>query len=275
MRYLPGRAPALLLIWISLLGAALATLKGTMRPVRTTTTRNAISRIRQAGVLRVGTTGDYDPFSFLDSSGNLRGIDVDVARLLARAIDPKLRVRFVKTTWPTLTVDLLAGRFDIAMSGVSRNKARGEAGALSASYLADSKVALIRVADREKRRTLADLDSPGVTVLVNPGGTNQQFVNSRIKKANIVVVRDNLSIPRLIAEGKGDVMFTDGAEGKVYSRRDPRLCVALTDPPLLNIEKVYYLPKGQPELLKVVNALIDSMRSDGSLARLWAKYVGG
>jgi cyclohexadienyl dehydratase len=113
-----------------------------------------------------------------------------------------------------------------------------------------------------------------VTVLVNPGGTNQQFVEAKLKYARVVIVRDNLAIPRMIAEGKGDVMFTDGVEARLTARRDPRLCVALTDPPLTRVEKVYYLPRGQTALLEVVNAWIGKMQADGSYASLWTKYVG-
>jgi cyclohexadienyl dehydratase len=159
------------------------------------------------------------------------------------------------------------------MGGVSRNKSRSDAGLRSRPYLFDAKVALIRTADRAKYRSLADLDRVGVTVLVNPGGTNQQFVAANLRSANVVVVPDNRAIPGMIAAGQGDVMFTDGAEGRVYTRRDPRLGVALADPPLAKVEKVYYVPKGQTEWLEFVNAWIGKMQKDGSYAALWAKYV--
>lgn len=248
--------------------------RSTRPPAATAPGGDLLSRIRQTGVLRVGTTGDYDPFSFVDTTGSYRGIDIEAARRLARAIGPAIRVQFVKTSWPTMTADLLAGRFDLAMSGVSRNRARSVSGLLSRTYLVDSKVALIRTADRGQYRTLADLDRAGVTVLVNPGGTNQQFVQVNVKQAKVLVVQDNLAIPGWIAAARGDVMFTDGVEGKVYAKRDPRLCVALTDPPLLKVEKVYYLPKAQAAFLDVVNTCIGTMRADGSYAKLWTKYVG-
>lgn len=263
-----GRGRAALLSWVVALAIGVLALQA-MRPAPT-----SLARIRQTGELRVGATGDYDPFSFLDSRGDLRGIDADAAHRLARAIGPNVKVRFVQTSWPTLTADLLADKFDVAMCGVSRNKARGDAGALSRSYLLDAKVALIRAADRDRLGTLAALDQPEVTVLVNPGGTNQQFVTANVRKAKVVVVPDNLSIPGLIAQGKGDVMFTDGVEARLMARRDPRLCVALTEPPLTKVEKVYYLRRGQPELLAAVNAWVEAMQADGSYGRLWAKYVG-
>jgi cyclohexadienyl dehydratase len=236
-------------------------------------TGDLLTTIRKNGVLRVGLTGDYDPFSIADASGNFRGMDVDAAQMLAAAIGPGIKVQIVKTSWPTMTADLLAGKFDIAMGGVSRNKPRAESGELSHPYLIDGKVALIRAADKDRFKTLADLDRPGVTVLVNPGGTNQQFVDANIKSAKIVVVQDNLAIPKMVAEGKGDVMFTDGVEAKLNAKRDPRLYVAAADHPWTRIEKVYYIPKGQTALLDVVNAFVDKAQADGTYAKLWDKWV--
>ncbi|MBV8073887.1 MAG: transporter substrate-binding domain-containing protein [Candidatus Eremiobacteraeota bacterium] len=235
--------------------------------------QDALVAIRRSGVLRVGLTGDYDPFSIADAAGTFQGVDVEAARMLAVAIAPTVTVQIVRTSWPTMTADLLAGKFDVAMGGVSRNKNRAETGELSHTYFVDGKVALIRAADKARFRTLADIDREGVTVLVNPGGTNQQFVAANVKNAKVGVVADNVAIPKMIAAGQGDVMFTDGIEAKLWVKRDPTLYVAAADQPWTRVEKVYYLPKGQTALLDLVNAWVDEMQADGTYARLWAKYL--
>ncbi len=77
-----------------------------------------LDAILSAQVLRVGTTGDYQPFSALDkTTGAYSGFDVDMARALAEALG--VRLTFVPTAWPNLAQDLKAGAFDIAMGGVS------------------------------------------------------------------------------------------------------------------------------------------------------------
>ncbi|MGH7860287.1 MAG: transporter substrate-binding domain-containing protein, partial [Candidatus Binatia bacterium] len=65
-----------------------------------------------ADVLRVGTSGDYPPFS----AGG-KGFDVEVAELLAA--DLGLRLEWVTFRWPELDERLAAGDFDVAMSGVT------------------------------------------------------------------------------------------------------------------------------------------------------------
>lgn len=233
-----------------------------------------LAQIRQTGVLRVGETGDYDPFTVLDSSGTYHGIDADAATMLAKAIGPNVKVEVVKTSWPTLSADLQAGKFDIAMGGISWSAPRAQIGELSHPYVSDGKVALIRASDKARFHTLADLDRPDVTVLVNPGGTNSVFVQSTIKNAKVVVVQDNLAIPGMIADGKGDVMFTDGVEARLKAARDHRLYAVDPDHPFTHSEHVYFLPKGQTALLDFVNSWIDKAKADGTYAKLFAKYVG-
>ncbi|MGA3036081.1 MAG: transporter substrate-binding domain-containing protein [Vulcanimicrobiaceae bacterium] len=235
-----------------------------------------LAQIRQTGVLKVGLTGDYDPFSLVDANGVYRGIDADAAAMLASAIGPNVKLQIVKTTWPTMTADLLAGKFDIAMGGVSWNEARSKVGELTAAYIQDGKVALVRASDKAKysTNTLSNFDKPDVTVLVNPGGTNQLFVNGNIKNAKIVVVNDNLAIPNMLVAGQGDVMFTDGVEARLKASRDHRLYAVDPDHPFTHSAHVYFMQKGQTALLDFTNTWIAKMTSNGSYAKLFAKYIG-
>src|SRR5208337_2213334 len=74
--------------------------------------------ILTAHVLRVGTTGDYRPFTTLDkSSSEYSGFDIDLSRSLGQALGAK--VEFVPTSWGKLARDLQNGTFDIAMGGVT------------------------------------------------------------------------------------------------------------------------------------------------------------
>src|SRR5438105_5221578 len=70
------------------------------------------------GTLRVGSTGDYKPFTYLDKTTNqFSGFDIDFAESLGKALGVK--VEFVQTSWPNLMKDFEAGKFDVAMGGIS------------------------------------------------------------------------------------------------------------------------------------------------------------
>ena len=85
-----------------------------------------LQSIRDAGVLRVGTTGDYKPFSYRDpTSGWLLGADIAMARDLATAIG--VRLELVPTSWSALLDDARADRYDVAMGGISVTRERAAA----------------------------------------------------------------------------------------------------------------------------------------------------
>jgi len=65
-------------------------------------------------------------------TGEYKGIDAEVSKLIAASLGVK--IEYVPTTWPTLTADTLAGKFDIALCGISRNYNRAKIMAMSDAY---------------------------------------------------------------------------------------------------------------------------------------------
>ncbi len=231
-----------------------------------------LDQIVQRGFLRIGTTGDYKPFSYLNPTTNeYEGHDIDAAKLLADSLG--VQPRFVKTTWPTLLQDLQADKFDIAMTGITRTLVRQRGAALSHPYINVGKSPLIRAADRERFKGLADIDQPGVKIGVNPGGTNQRFVDSTIKKATVVVVEKNLSIPEKIAAGELDVMITDNVEAMLVAKQDPRLFAVDPENTYTKDDFGYLLPRDDQPWINYVDLWVDLLRLKGDLARLQQKWI--
>jgi len=84
-------------------------------------------------VIRVGTTGDFSPFSYQsDGVTTYQGIDIELAKDLAESLD--VEVQFIKTTWSTLLSDLAADKFDIGMSGITIKLLRQREALFSISY---------------------------------------------------------------------------------------------------------------------------------------------
>jgi len=210
-----------------------------------------LARVRAAGELRVGTTGDYAPFSLLEG-GTLRGADIALAEALAHALG--VEAVFVRTSWPTLLADLTSDRFDIAMGGVADTPARRAAAAVSRAYLRGGKTIIARCADAGRFGSLAAVDRPGVRLIVNPGGTNEQFLHAHVRRASIRIEPDNTAIFEQIRAGRADAMITDDVEVQWQTRRHPDLCRSY--PGLLtHADKVVLLTR-DPELIAAVDRFI-------------------
>ena len=231
-----------------------------------------VAEIQQRGSILVGTTGDYRPLSFCESDGTYWGFGIDMAREIAGRLG--VAPEFRKTSWPTLTADVLARPqlFDMAIGGITITDARRETMLMSDGYLANGKTILCRAAEADRYRSLADIDKPEVRVMVNPGGLNEKFANENLTHATVVVHQRNEEIPSLVAEGAADVMITEITEAPYYVQTDTRLAAPLLAEPFTHGEIGVLMRKGQDDLLEVVNSVIRQMKSDGSLRRLHEKY---
>lgn len=229
---------------------------------------NTIQRIKNRGVLLVGTTGDYRPLTFLESDSTYSGFDIQVAREIAKQLSVDLQ--FVPTSWPTLTNDVCAEPqlFDFAIGGITITDARLQTMSMSEGYLVNGKTILCRTDDAAKYQSLADIDKPEVCVMINPGGTNEQFALKNLSHSNIVVHQKNQEIPQLIAEGKADIMVTEVTEAPYYVKTDKRLAAPLIATPFTNSNIGILMPKGQDDLLQFVNSVIARMKEDGTLRQL-------
>lgn len=231
-----------------------------------------VAEITKRGTLLVGTTGDYRPLSFCEADGSYWGFGIELAREIANGLGVK--TIFIKTSWPTLTADVLKEPpiFDLAIGGITITDARRETMLMSEGYLANGKTILCRASERDKYQSLSDIDQPGVLVMVNPGGLNEKFANENLTHATIVVHQKNEEIPTLVAEGKADVMITEITEAPYYVQTDPRLAAPLLNKPFTHGEIGVLMQKGQADLLQMVNNTIRKMKSDGTLRRLHEKY---
>jgi cyclohexadienyl dehydratase len=151
----------------------------------------AAAAARPDGVLRVGTSGDYPPFS---ADGD--GFDVEVARRFAA--EQGWRVEWVSFRWPELRSDLAAGRFDVAMSGVTWRPERDVLGWMTRAVVSTGPCVL---GSAEPER-----------VGVNRGGVLERWARQRFPQAGILAVDDNRTLSDRLAAGEVDAVVTERFE---------------------------------------------------------------
>ncbi len=261
-----GRAAGwLCVVWLLAAGPAAAQAPAVAREPA------GLDAILARGVLRVGLTGDYRPFSFRDpGNGTFSGLDVDMSRSLANGMGVRLEI--VPTTWGGLTDDLTAGKFDVAMGGVTITLARLKTAFFSAPVMRSGKTPIARCVDQDKYQTLAQIDRPGVTVITNPGGTNESFDRAALRSAKILVFPDNTTIFDQLARGGADLMITDGVEARLQHKLHPDLCAIHPDVPFTTAEIGYMLPRDVP-LKFFVDAWLHDLDISGAHAKLMAKWL--
>lgn len=201
-----------------------------------------LDKVLTNGVLRVGTTGDYKPFSFRrNDSSALQGIDIVMAEDLAESLG--VQVTFVQTSWPTLIDDFQQGKFDIGMSGITIKLERQQIGMFSMPIFEGGKAPICRDEDANRFSSLDSINQAGVRVIFNPGGTNETYARSHFPKAILIENKDNLSVFQRIVDKEADVMVTDAIETRIQEKVHPELEAVHPDKPFNVSEKGYLMPR--------------------------------
>ncbi len=199
------------------------------------------------------------------------GFDAALAEDLAASLGVK--TEYVKTSWPTLMEDTLAGKFDLAICGITITDARKEQALMSEGYLENGKTVLCRAEDAEKYTSLEAINHPEVRVMENPGGLNEKFARENLPDATLIIHEINQEIPGLVASGKADVMITEIMEAGYYVGQDERLAAPLIYEPFTNGQLGVLMPKGSEDLLSYVNEFLEEEKETGRIDELAEEYI--
>lgn len=239
-------------------------------------------------ILRIGTSGDYPPFSVTDPAGGLAGFDVEVARAFADAEGSRLEL--VRFRWPQLAGRLAEGAFAVAMSGITVRPERLLEGEMTAA-VAVSRALLVAPAveppPRQKRRgqaeppppgpvqssvSLAAAGQPGTRIGVNAGGHLERLGRSRFPAADWKTVGDNRDLAGLLRSRAVRALVTDDLELPVIEAAlGQRLAVVAE---LSRDRKAYWTAPGRSTLRGSLDGWLRQRESDGSLAYLREHLLG-
>jgi cyclohexadienyl dehydratase len=229
-----------------------------------------LDTVQKSGKVRVCTPGDYTPFALQKSEGTFEGLDVDLVQSAAKALG--VQAEFVKSAWPTLMKDFIE-KCDIAVGGISVTLERQKTAFFSDAYMVNGKAPITRCENAAKFQTIADIDKPTVTVIENPGGSNERFARANFKSAKIVIYNDNTTIFDEILKGHADVMISESAETLVQQKLRPGLCAVNPDKPLQYGEMAWLLPRGDLAFKAWIDQWLHLAKATGEYDRTAARWL--
>jgi cyclohexadienyl dehydratase len=232
-----------------------------------------LDAIHARGVVRVGTTGDYAPYSFRDlDSGGFKGFDIDVAHRLAA--DLGVRLELVQATWPTLMAGLQAGKYDIVASGVTITADRAEAAGFSTPYLHPRFVPIIRRRDAARFKTLADIDRKGVRVALQQGTAAEEAGRQVFTHATLDPVLDPVVDYTEVLAGHADATFTDNLYfAATLGDQYPELMM-IEGPDDASSEIGLMTVKGDATLIEWLDAWVAARQADHFFDGLFRTWFG-
>ncbi|MEO7921415.1 MAG: ABC transporter substrate-binding protein/permease, partial [Thermoanaerobaculia bacterium] len=198
----------------------------------------------------------------------LRGFDVEVAGVIARGLGRT--PRFVQVAFASIDQSVERGDFEIGLSGVEDTPARRAARAVTTPYFEFREVLTVRVADRERFRTLADLRGHRIGTL---GGTiaYDLLVASQVTEGTQTVSYDDDVHPYSdLAEGRIDAVLLDHIIAARSVARVPGLVTH--DAAVARGHYVGVLSHSQPALRDRANEILKNAMRDGTLEGIYRRW---
>ena len=232
------------------------------------------AEIQDSGTITVASSVGYPPFEVYDTDGTtITGIDPDIAAALGEQLGVTLE--FEDTAFDGIIPGLSAGRYEMAMSGMSDTEERQQSVNFIDYFAAGPGI----LTTTEGASTYTTLDSLcGVTVAVTSGTTNAddalaQSATCEAEGGEPVEVTtfgaDSESIQALTT-GRVEVFLVDQASGAtVAAEADGRFVMGdrYRETPFGIV-----FPKESTELLEAVQQAMEAIVADGTYAEILESY---
>ena len=246
----------------ALLGALAVGLITLPTPVDAQQQQSRLFEVTKSKKLRVCQFPLYYSISFRNpKTGQIEGIDADLAKELAKELDASLEI--VEFGFGTFIADLQANKCEIGMFGVGASLKRAQAVEFSKPYLVTNVYAVTRKDGAIK--TWADVDKKGIKAAVSLGSYIEPFMKSYLKNAEVVSVAPPNTREGELVAGRVDIIMTDYPTAiKVTDEFDWAKTIEPTEK-LAVTPYAYVVPQGDQIWLNFINLFVDTIKLDGRL----------
>lgn len=211
---------------------------------------SVVETVKQRGSLVVGLS-TFVPWAMLDRNGQLIGFEIDVAKQLAE--DMGVSVEFVPTAWDGIIPALIAGRFDVIISGMSITTQRN----LTVNFTEPYAYSGVRIAANRslegKISELADFNSPDITFALRRAATPVAAVQKLFPHANIVQFDEDGASLQEVLNGNADATAASEPTPSTYVADYPDRLFMPVDDLLGATAEAFAIRKGDPDALNFFN----------------------
>jgi polar amino acid transport system substrate-binding protein len=256
-----------------MIAIGLVVLFGCSAPLAQAPSAPVLSRIRQRGELVVGTAASMPPLNMTTKTGEIIGLEIDMARSMAEGMNVKLRV--VPIPFAELLPALEAGSVDVVLSEMTMTPARNTQVAFVGPYYISGK-SFLTTTETLSTKGSADLNQPTMRLAALKASTSETFVRETMPKATLVLTRDYDEAINLLLQGKVEVMIADLPVCVVTVSRYPHRGLYALVTPLTREPIGIALPANDPLLVNFMENWLRELEASGNLEQMkdrWFKNM--
>lgn len=230
-----------------------------------------LDAILDRGTLRVGMSGTQPPFNVLSRTGDMIGLEVDLATVIAIAMQVELEI--VRKPFGDLLSSLESGDVDMVMSGLTINAERTRRVSFVGPYMLSGKSILTKSGALAAADSSVDLNEPSVKLAALANSTSQRFIERFAPEAQMVTVADYDEGVQMVLDDQVDALVADMPICIITMMRYPNRGLATLQEPLTLEPIGIALPANDPQLLNLIQNYIETLERTTVLEQLRKKWL--
>lgn len=212
-------------------------------------------------------SGEYRPFNYIDTSGEVVGFDVDVCKAVAK--DLGLEGTAVTGAFNTLIAGVSSNRYDAIVGSMSATDERKKQVDFSDPYYKTG--AQLFVSESSSTSSAKDLSNAKIGVAL--GTTFEEYARKLPGVSEVKTYQADADALRDLQEGRIDAVITQGFMG-LYLAKNANLKVKPVGDYLYDDIAAIPVNKGNEKLLAGINGALKKMHEDGSYAEISKRWFG-
>ena len=213
--------------------------------------------------LVLATEAGFAPYEYY-KDGEIVGVDIDIAKEIAKELDKKLVIKDV--SFDFLINEVKSGKADFAAAGISITEERKEEVDFTDEYTTSNQVVVVR-----KDSNIQSFDElKDKKIAVQLGTVADLYVTENYKDATLVTHKKYLSAAEDVKGGKADCIIMDQLPALEIVKENPELKVM--DGILFQDKYGMIVKKGNDSLRKDINRVLKRLNEDGTIEKLILKH---
>lgn len=229
-----------------------------------------LDRIQAKKELVVGTAANMPPLNMTTKEGQIIGVDIDLARIFAAAMDAKLTLKTMN--FSDLLPALEAGQVDMIISGMTITPDRNLKVAFVGPYFASGKSILTKAAIIDSMNESSKIDNPDKVLVALKGSTSQRFVERVFPKAKLLLADDYDQGIAMVRDGKAQAMVADYPFCQVSVYRYPEAGLTTLKNPISYEPLGIAVPPNDPLLVNWLQNILNTLDKGGELEMIKVRW---
>ena len=217
------------------------------------------------GKLVMATNAEFPPYEFHDGD-SIVGIDAEIAKAIADELGMELEIEDI--AFDSIIPEIVSGKADMGLAGMTVTEDRMQSVDFSDTYAKASQKIIVT----EDSEIASPDDLKGVIVGVQLGTTGDIYV-SDLEADGTTVERYNKGFEAVqaLSQGKIDAVVIDGEPAKTFVAETEGL--KILEESFTDEEYAIAVKKGNTELLEKINGALKTLKDNGTLDEIVAKYI--